>query len=377
MERTVPPTVSEWSTAIGAALADPSRLVMAYQPVVDLARGTVAGYEALARFAGPPQATPDVWFRAAGQLGVAAELEAAAIGQALDARHALPPDSFLSLNVSPLLLDEPPVREVLERSGPLDRVIVELTEHVPVEDYAPLGTAVERLRLAGASIAVDDAGAGYASLSHILALRPQFVKLDRAIVDGVDRDGGKLALVEMLGTFASRIDAWVIAEGVERPEELDALVRLGVPLAQGWLLARPAPAWVGVPAEVAVALQERAVARHHRASVAPLVERAGTAAPAEVDRAFGEDPSLDWVVLLDERGWPVGIHARGELLPRPAMRVQPGHGVADVARRAVARPAALRFDPLVCCDEQGVYQGVVRVERLVERLSDGGGAPAG
>lgn len=361
------PTVTTWSAAVAEALADPAAPSMAFQPVIDLQRGAVAGYEALARFRGPFTAPPDAWFRAAAQLGVAAELEAKALANALAERTRLPADTFLTLNVSPALLDAPAVRDVLEGAGRLDRVVVELTEHVAVEDYDRLLRAVDRLRAAGASIAVDDAGAGYASLSHILAVRPSFVKLDRAIVDGLDRDGGKLALVEMLGAFASRIDAWVIAEGIERSEELDALVRLGVPLAQGWLLARPGAPWVALPDHLARDLANRAIARQTRESVSELVEQVPTVVAGDL-AAFDADPLLDWVVVLDERGWPLGVQARGDAFHRPVMRVLPGSGVAAVARRAVARAGGACFDPLVCCDEAGAYRGIVRVERLVERL---------
>lgn len=342
---------------------------MVLQPVVDLERGVPAGWEALARFPGSVDQPPDAWFRAAADLGLGAELEAKALAAALAWLDALPPATFLSVNVSPALLASPPVREVLEGLASLDRVVVELTEHVPVEDYAQLAGSVERLRAAGASVAVDDAGAGYASLSHILAIRPSFVKVDRVIVDGCDRDGGKLALIEMLGTFASRIDAWVVAEGVERREELDALVRLGVPLAQGWLFGRPDAGWPAVPATLTAQLRDLAAARCRTSSVGALLERAPGVEPDRAGEAFDADAAVDWVVVLDERGWPVGVQHRDHPLPRPPMRVLPSNEVAVIARRAMTRPDPQRFDPLVCCDELGVYLGVVRIERLVERLS--------
>ncbi len=102
---------------------------------------------------------------------------------------------------------------------------------------------------------------GYASLRHILAVRPQLVKLDRALVEGLDGDGAKNALVEMLGTFASRTDAWIVAEGVERREELDALVRIGVPLGQGYLLGRPSPPFAELEPALGVHIRGRVEAK--------------------------------------------------------------------------------------------------------------------
>ena len=121
----------------------------------------------------------------------------------------------------------------------LSQLVVEVTEAAPVEDYAALLRALAVLRDAGAWIAVDDAGAGYASLNHVIQIRPDFVKLDRALVMDVDRDPAKHALVETFGVLAGRLDAWLLAEGIEREGEREVLAAMGVPLAQGFGLARP------------------------------------------------------------------------------------------------------------------------------------------
>src|SRR3954453_3953784 len=220
-------------------LADPEDLNLVFQPIVDLAAATVAGYEALARF--PGAAGPDVWFAAAPEAGVAAELEALAIHKALAAVPSLPPDTFLTVNVSPHLLGSAPVQAALATRDDLRRVVVELTEHTPVHDLAALRRQTDELRRRGALIALDDAGSGYSGLQQLAALRPQIVKLDRALVSDADTDPVRVALAEMLGEFAGRIDAWLLAEGIETTAELAAFARLGVPLAQGWLLGRPGP----------------------------------------------------------------------------------------------------------------------------------------
>src|SRR6476646_849633 len=218
-------------------LADPDDLTLVFQPIVDLAGATVAGYEALARF--PGSAGPDVWFAAAAEAGIAAELEALAVHKALAAVPNLPPDTFLTVNVSPHLLGSRPVQDALAVRPELHRVVVELTEHTPVHDLGALRRQCDELRTRGALIALDDAGSGYSGLQQLAALRPQVVKLDRALVSDADTDPVRVALAEMLGEFAGRIDAWLLAEGIETAAELAAFAQLGVPLAQGWLLGRP------------------------------------------------------------------------------------------------------------------------------------------
>jgi len=230
-----------WRAAIERALGDATPPVLAFQPIADLTRGVVVGYEALARFAGPPVAPPDQWFRAAVELGNG-PLEARVITDALASRDALPPGCFLSVNVSPDVLLSPAVSAAFATGGALDRLVVELTEHAATTDFAALVARLWRLRELGAYIAIDDAGSGYSGLTRLLEVRPSFVKLDRGLVVDIDRDPAKRALVETIGTLAGRIDAWIIAEGIERLGELEELVRLGVPLGQGYLLGRPTAA---------------------------------------------------------------------------------------------------------------------------------------
>src|SRR3712207_4265630 len=140
-------------------LADPDDLTLVFQPIVDLAGATIAGYEALSRF--PGSAGPDVWFAAAAEAGVAAELEALAIHKALAVVPELPSDTFLTLNVSPHLLGTAPVQEALATRGDRHRVVVELTEHTAVHGLDELRRQTDLLRERGALIALDDAGSGY------------------------------------------------------------------------------------------------------------------------------------------------------------------------------------------------------------------------
>ncbi len=233
------------ATAVRRVLSQPELVDMAFQPIVDLGRGIVCGYEALARF--PAElGSPDVWIAAARAVGLGDQLEALLVGKALDARPHLPANCFLSLNVSLAALASSVLYEVLCERPNLSAVVLEVTEQTDVPGGDLPRVTLDTLRRSGAALAVDDAGSGYGSLHRILELRPEFVKVDMGLVAGVDGDEAKGAAIEMLGGFAGRTDAWIVAEGVERVKELEALARLGVPLAQGYLFAAPSPRMVGL-----------------------------------------------------------------------------------------------------------------------------------
>jgi EAL domain-containing protein (putative c-di-GMP-specific phosphodiesterase class I) len=121
------------------------------------------------------------------------------------------------------------------------RVVVEITEHERVEDYALLAQALERLRSEGARIAIDDAGAGFASLRHTLQIAPDMVKVDISLTRDIDKDRAKRALASALISFADEMGMQIIAEGIETKAELDTLMELGVAFGQGFYLAKPAP----------------------------------------------------------------------------------------------------------------------------------------
>jgi EAL domain-containing protein (putative c-di-GMP-specific phosphodiesterase class I)/CheY-like chemotaxis protein len=211
------------------------------QPIFDLERLEPVGYEALARFpAHPTRQVPD-WFADAGSVGLREELELAAIAAGIDALGGLAPDSFLAVNASPELLGETALAEMIA-AAPNRRMVLEVTEHVEVADYDTLVSGLDALRMSGCRIAVDDAGAGYSSLRHILRLRPDYIKLDMTLTRGIDADGDRRALASSLLTFASEVSATVIAEGIETPAELDTLRGLGATLGQGFFLARPCEA---------------------------------------------------------------------------------------------------------------------------------------
>jgi EAL domain-containing protein (putative c-di-GMP-specific phosphodiesterase class I) len=371
---------ADWATLLAGVVAEPTRVNSAYQPIVDLGRGQATGYELLSRFPTGQSGGPEAWFAAAREHGLAAEIESEIISRALHSLADLPANTFLSVNVSPEVAMSPLLAAVAAEHTSLDHLVVEITEQQSVADYGALAKVLEPLREHGAKVAVDDVGAGYASMKHVMEMRPDFVKIDRALVANLDRDPAKLAIIESLASFASRIDATVIAEGVERLEEVDTLVRLGIPLAQGFVFARPDPTLVEVPAMLADYVRDKANTRGRGLTVEALVERTPSAplisSRTELIARLSADKQIDAVPLLDGRGRAVGIATRGmigtDITPQKPLMIGMTASLGEVARRAMTRPGEERFTPLVCCDDNGRYVGIVRVERLVEALSSSG-----
>jgi EAL domain-containing protein (putative c-di-GMP-specific phosphodiesterase class I) len=146
----------------------------------------------------------------------------------------------VAVNLSPETLLWPGLPDALwEAPIPLSRIVVEVTEHVPVEDYEALDGALRPLRDGGLRIAVDDAGAGYATFRHILRLTPDLIKLDRSLISGIDGDPARRALAGAVVAFAREVRGVVVAEGIERSADLAVVRRLGVDAAQGYLFSRP------------------------------------------------------------------------------------------------------------------------------------------
>ncbi|MEX1262639.1 MAG: EAL domain-containing protein [Actinomycetota bacterium] len=212
---------------------------MAFQPIVDLTTEAVVGVEALARFSTPPPRPPNEWFAEAVSLALGVQLELVTLKQALHALPKIPPHVYLAVNCSHRAALSTELAALLEPHA--DRLVVEITEHEAVEDYATLVDSLAPLRARGARVAIDDAGAGFASLRHTLRIAPDIVKLDMSLTRGIDSDRAKRALAAAMVSFAAEMDFSLVAEGIETAEELKTLRELRVGFGQGFFLGEPGP----------------------------------------------------------------------------------------------------------------------------------------
>ncbi|GGI03683.1 EAL domain-containing protein [Egicoccus halophilus] len=235
-----------------------------FQPIWSLTTGEVVALEALVRFDFDPAAPPDRVLAGAGRLGLRVELELSVTARALATAAGLAAPIEVSVNVSPDTVVDDRFAALVEDHP---RLIVEVTEHDVVEDYGRLREALEGLRAGGCRIAIDDAGAGFSTLRHIVRLEPDLIKLDRSLTRDVDADPMRRALARCLVDFADETGTVLVAEGVERIDELLALQELGAHAVQGYLLGRPvplsdaAPAGDTLPAAVRAALHPHPVGR--------------------------------------------------------------------------------------------------------------------
>ena len=210
---------------------------LVYQPIVHLDTGEIAGVECLCRF--DDGAPTEHRFRRCEELGLAAPLDLAIIERALDEFLQLP-GGYLALNLSPSTICDRSMQALLESADvPHRRLVIEITEHARIPDYKQAAFVIEALRAKGVRLAVDDAGAGWASFRHILSLRPDIIKMDRSLTRGVDVDPARRALAMALAIFAGEVGATVVAEGVETDGEVRALRLAGIHRGQGFILAPP------------------------------------------------------------------------------------------------------------------------------------------
>jgi EAL domain-containing protein (putative c-di-GMP-specific phosphodiesterase class I) len=225
----------EWSRI--RAVLDDDGVNVEFQPVFDLTDCKIVSLEALARFWTEPLRSPSAWFAEAAEVGLGAELELAAIRAALKRLDDFPAEVTLAINVSPTTALDPRFSDLLYDVA--DRLVIEITEHAQVDDYDALETALAPLRQRGAQLAIDDVGAGFANLRHILRLAPDIVKLDLTLTQEIARDPARKALATSLVDFADGVGVSIAAEGISCDEDLELLRSLGVDYGQGFHLARP------------------------------------------------------------------------------------------------------------------------------------------
>ena len=278
-----------------ARLCDGEGLHAVVQPIVRLTDMVVVGYEALSRVASDPRnQSIQWWLDAATHVELRSEFEVACWHR-IAALGAPPDEGLLFANVSPATLLEPELAGL--RDAMPNRLVIEVTEQAPVDDYGVLREELAVWLGSGARIAIDDTGAGYSSLRHVIELTPDFLKLDREMVADIDRDRNRYALVRSLVAFAREVGTSVIAEGIERMEELETLRRAGVAFGQGYLLGRPGRAWP----ELAIGRD----ARNSDADARSLREQVGLREALRTARTAAEACSI----LADH------VFAAGDMMP--------------------------------------------------------------
>jgi EAL domain-containing protein (putative c-di-GMP-specific phosphodiesterase class I) len=312
------------------------RCRLVFEPIADLARGTICGYEALERF--PHAIAPEAWRAEALRHGREPDFDAFVVASVLRAREELPDGCFLAFNVRPATLLREPVRRVLAKAERIDGLVIELVPRVARRDEARFVGCVEELRAAGVRFAVDHVGGEDGVLRHAALVRPELAKLEGTLVADLDRTPAKRALLFEIERLATRFGITLVARGVTRAEELAALMRLRVPLAQGPLIGVRAKTLTPIAFALSRYVRERGAAMLEPGSLAALVE------PAPSPPA-----------------WDAGRDAA------EAFRVT--DGLAAAAQRALLRPPERRFDPLVCRDANGDHAGAIPFERLVEALA--------
>ncbi len=222
------------------------RVVTAFQPILLLKDRTVLGFEALSRGArGTGMESADEMFGAADRHGLIVELDRLCRIRALLSAGRVPSNARLFVNTLPATIRDPqfrgkPLIDFLDRAqvSP-DRIVLEITEKLVIENYAMFREAMQYFVDLGMSFAVDDVGAGYSGLELIARLNPHFLKIDMSLVRDVHTSIVNQAMVSAIVTLSRAIGATVIAEGIQVQEEADVLDSLGVDFGQGFLLARP------------------------------------------------------------------------------------------------------------------------------------------
>jgi EAL domain-containing protein (putative c-di-GMP-specific phosphodiesterase class I) len=394
--------------AVRSLIRQQGALRAAFQPILDLTTGAIAGYEALARF--PPRLPfrPEHWFESAKGYGLGPRLEAATLRAALS-KPGRPDGTFLSLNVSPTALLSGEVQSALPEA--LEGIVIEITENELVDADDPVLEAIAVARARGAAVAMDDVGTGYAGLAQLMRVMPEMIKLDRSLVSNAHEDLGRAALIEGLVGYGQRTHTLVCAEGIESREQLALMVELGVLCAQGTAIARPTNRWAS-PSKLASQVCS-AAASDDAVALLPVPEQEGAVslelitselvrassvddinrAAEDIAQALGADEAYVSSLVEDGRGLLViagfggpGIGMCYWLRDFPATtRVMESLDVAQLlASDAGADPAELRLMQAqgikamlmlpICHGDRTM--GLLELYRRAERRWDEGGVAA-
>lgn len=371
-------------------------VAVAFQPILDLNDGMIVAYEALTRIV--PESgfdNPGALFAAAAEHGLLWELEAVTRAAAIEAAASWPSDTRLFLNTTPSVFADPrfpdSLRSAVQGARGLspDRVVLEITELSDEQDFPGLAEQVRRLRGLGFDAAIDDAGAGASGLNRIMIIRPAWIKLDRAFVRGIDSDHYKQNLVRFFAHFARLSGVSIIAEGIERREELATVIGLGLRYAQGYYLGKPGAReqttdprfvsavrgrWAEVDAEAAPANESATLVRLCR----PVLTVDPGTTVADAAAVLLADQTLCGAVVRDGRrvgGWASrqsildraadkGGERVADALSESVCHLPPGASIAEALELACIMDEEAVCDPLIVASGAAVI-GVVRIRDLI------------
>jgi diguanylate cyclase (GGDEF)-like protein len=379
-------------------------LQVVFQPVVSLFSGEIIGYEALTR--GPEDsyfASPTNLFAFAQEAGLLFQAEKLARELAIARLSDFQQNQKLFLNIDPRVLEAPgfaigETHRILEATGrSCHSVVFEITERTSIENYPRFVRALEHYRSQGYMVAVDDAGAGHSSFKSIAELKPDYIKIDMSLVRGIDRSSTKQALMEAFALFSQRINAQIIAEGIETEEELRVLCRLGIPLGQGFLLARPGYPLPLVEPDATVLLSAEQEKRNRTSScrgvtIGSIVEPGLTLnchePVSQAAQLFENNPDISNIIVVYGQS-PRGLVTRDKLYhqlatqfgrslfwERPVTLVMDGNPlmvdkslqIEAVSQMATGRGSRNLYDDIVVIDGD-TFIGTVSVRKLLSVIT--------
>ncbi len=327
-------------------------------------QSVAVGYRARPRF---PLSGADhsAWLRAAAEYGFTDPFSAAMLRAVLATREHLPANSYLIAEIDGAAMLSPEVSVALMAADDLTALVLELTSLGPDVDHVELLRALEPLRQRGALLAVRATGGGHVGLLQLIELAPEFVNVDSELVAYVDQRPRHAATVAAIGSLAGELDAWLMADGVRRMEEVDQLRHLKVPLARGPAIGGERELMTALDVDKREVLRARAQAPEDHLS-----------ALADPVRSVLTRPQLatETTVLVDANQRPLDVivpATRQRMTVHPAMCVQRSDELSDVAMRATSRPAEHQLAPVCLVDETGHLSGLIRAEVLLRALAEG------
>lgn len=401
MPAPLPRQISSDECLLFEQILEAKSITSVYQPIVSLADGTVLGYEALTR--GPADSafhSPLSLFGYAESCGQLYELDRMAREKAIEGCASLPKDQRVFINIPAQVIHDPQfspgmTRQALKRWGLEPRnVVLELTERSSIEDFATARQVLQHYRNQGYQIAIDDAGAGYSSLQAIAELQPDFIKVDRSLIQNIHLDKMKETILETFVSFARKMSIRLIAEGIESWEELNKLSRMGVHYGQGFLLCRPAPGLSVLPEDIAARVrrisrvQDMEETMQIGSLAAPMAAFDLQTASSEVAQFFRSNEDVSGVAIT--RGnYPVGLVMRERLFQQLAgqygvplywnrpicqimdttpLIVESTVHIEDVSRMSMSREKNRLYD-LIIITENGKMAGAASVQVILEAIT--------